>query len=67
MVEKGSLLMSGMLTEEQMVTVADEFMDDVILFAIYSAILGAIVLVGTYLSVMLFNYSAANQVSFITA
>lgn len=42
----------------------DWFLDEVTWFAIYSCILGVVMLVGTYVSIMLFNFAAHSQVSF---
>lgn len=39
------------------------FRDNVKWFAIYSSILGLVMLVGTYLAIMLFNVAAHSQVS----
>lgn len=41
----------------------DWFLDEVTWFAIYSCILGVVMLVGTYVSIMLFNFAAHSQVS----
>lgn len=38
------------------------FLNEVTWFAIYSCILGAVMLVGTYVSIMLFNFAAHSQV-----
>lgn len=38
------------------------FLNEVKWYAIYSCILGAIVLIGTYFSIMLFNVAAHSQV-----
>lgn len=38
------------------------FWNEVHMFVLYTCLLGAVMLVGTYLSVMLFNYAAHNQI-----
>lgn len=38
------------------------FLDEIASFAMYNCILGAIMLIGSYLSIMLFNYAALNQI-----
>lgn len=40
----------------------DLFLDQVTWFAIYSCILGVVMLAGTYVSIMLFNFAAHSQV-----
>ncbi len=41
------------------------FLNEVTWFAIYSCILGAVMLAGTYVSIMLFNFAAHSQVIWI--
>lgn len=40
----------------------DWFLNEVMWFAIYSCILGVVMLIGTYVSIMLFNFAAHSQV-----
>lgn len=42
------------------------FLDEVKWFAINSCILGVVMLIGTYFSIMLFNVAAHNQVRYAT-
>lgn len=41
------------------------FLNEIKWFAIYSCILGGVMLIGTYFSIMLFNVAAHSQVSFL--
>lgn len=43
--------------------IIDWFLNEVTWFAIYSCILGVVMLIGTYVSIMLFNFAAHSQVS----
>lgn len=43
--------------------IGEVFLDEVTWFAIYSCILGAVMMTGTYVSIMLFNFAAHSQVS----
>lgn len=49
----------------EMDLMAKWFVNEVRWFAIYSCTLGVVMLIGTYLSIMLFNFAAHSQVSFI--
>lgn len=42
--------------------IIDWFLNEVTWFAIYSCILGVVMLIGTYVSIMLFNFAAHSQV-----
>lgn len=42
--------------------IVDWFLNEVTWFAIYSCILGVVMLAGTYVSIMLFNFAAHSQV-----
>lgn len=44
--------------------ITEWFLDQVTWFAIYSCILGIVMLIGTYVSIMLFNFAAHSQVSY---
>lgn len=61
MVEQGSALLAGdpNLDFDALI---DDFLAEVLLFVIYSCALGATMLIFTYISIMLFNYSAHSQV-----
>lgn len=43
---------------------SDKFIDDIREFAIYNSIIGLVVFVTSYLSTVLFNYSAHRQVDY---
>lgn len=49
-------------TQDDMELIIDWFLNEVMWFAIYSCILGVVMLIGTYVSIMLFNFAAHSQV-----
>lgn len=51
------------MSQEELDELVDWFLQQVSEFGIYSTILGIIMLIATYVSIMLFNYAAHSQVS----
>jgi len=51
------------VTDAYKAIMVDWFRNEVKWFAIYSCILGAVMLIGTYLAIVLFNIAAHSQVS----
>lgn len=47
---------------DDMDLIIEWFLNEVTWFAIYSCILGVVMLIGTYVSIMLFNFAAHSQV-----
>lgn len=62
MVAQGLAMFDPNLNPEERARLLDEFLEQVLLFVIYSCGLGAVMLVFTYISIMLFNYAAHSQV-----
>lgn len=62
MVAQGMAMLNVNLTPEERAILLDEFLEQILLFVLYSCGLGAVMLVFTYLSIMLFNYAAHSQV-----
>lgn len=56
----------GNVTEAEFLEAQEKFMDDIISFAVYNSLIGLGMLILSYMSTMLFNYSAIRQASFIT-
>lgn len=50
------------VSPEEIEKLKDWFLEQVSEFAIYSSILGVIMFIATYFSIMLFNYAAHSQV-----
>lgn len=50
------------ITEEAFIEASDKFMDDVTTFAIQNTLLGVAMLVLSYFTILLFNYSSLRQV-----
>lgn len=65
MVAQGLAMFDPNLTPEERAILMGEFLEQVLLFVIYSCGLGAVMLVFTYISIMLFNYAAHSQVKLI--
>lgn len=63
-VQYASSLYNETATEEELLAASDKFIDDVTTFAIDNSLIGVAMLVSSYLSTVLFNYSALRQVCF---
>ncbi|XP_046390850.1 ATP-dependent translocase ABCB1-like [Ischnura elegans] len=62
MVDKGSQLMAGAVNVSDLPKIKEDFLDSINTFAIGNSIIGAIMLLCSYISVTTFNYAAQRQI-----